>query len=624
MWHFITLPRLGASSLLLVPALAAVAVHAGDRLDPIVVTATRAPQTVDETLSSVTVIEREEIERLQPKQFTDLLRGRAGINVADNGPFGKASSVFMRGSNAGHTLLLVDGVRMGSATLGLASWQFLPPSEIERIEIVRGPRTSIYGSDAIGGVIQVFTRKGLEGPPRVNAFIGGGSFNTREFGAGVAGGTRDTRYSLSASRFDTDGIDVLTGIGDDDRDGYDNTSLSGSLSHRLDNGVELFGNLLHSRGTTEFDADEELYDFGPPFTVTVVGPYTPAENDFVHSALRVGVRGFVTPRWQSQLALAQSRDELDSFEGGTLADRVWHFDTRRDLFDWQNTVQLPQNWTLVAGIDGYEDHVDASETFAEDSRYNVGVYSVLQGAVGHHDLEASLRFDDNEQFGSQTTGQLGWGRQLSDTWRVRASAGTAFNAPSFNQLYYPFYGNPDLDPEKSRSIEVGARFASGPVFLDTSLFHTQIDDLIDFAPQNINEARIRGLEMEAGYQATTWLTRASVTLLDAEDRESGNELPRRSPFSARVDVDRMLGDWSLGGSLLGQGRSFNDTANVDRLSGFATVDLRATYAIDREWTLEASVRNLFDRDYVTARDFTGVDYNQPGRGAFVTVRYQQQ
>ncbi len=632
MRHFSTLQRLGTSYLFLAPALAIGAVHAGDRLDPIVVTATRVPQTIDATLSSVTVIEREEIERLQPRQFTDLLRGRAGIGIAESGPFGKLSSVFMRGSNSGHTLLLIDGVRMGSATTGSASWQYLPPSEIERIEIVRGPRTSIYGSDAIGGVIQVFTRQGLEGPPRVNAFVGGGSFNTLEYGAGVAGGTRDTRYSVSASRFDTDGIDVLTGVGDDDRDGYDNTSLSGKLSHRLGNGMEIFGSLLYSRGTTAFDADETESVFDPDtetFVPVVVGPFSPAENDFVQSALRAGVRGFVTPEWQSQLAFSQARDELASFEGGTLADRIAQFDTRRDLIDWQNTIHLPADWAWVAGLDAYDDHVDASTAFAEDSRYNIGIYSVLQGALGHHDLEASLRLDDNEQFGSEATGQLGWGRRLSQAWRLRASAGTAFNAPSFNDLYFPGFSNPDLDPEESVSVEVGVRYASGRWFLDAALFQTEIDDLIafdmaTFSPQNINEARIRGLEMEMGYQAGGWSSRTSLTALEAEDRATGNELPRRSPFSARVDMDRVFGAWSLGASLLGQARSFNDTANEDRLSGFATMDLRVAYAIDPQWTLEASVRNLFDRDYVTVRDFTGANFNQPGRGAFVTVRYQQQ
>ena len=614
---------------LLTSCLAATAAHAVESLDPIVVTATRSAQTIDETLSSVTVIEREEIERLQPQQFTDVLRGRAGIGVADTGPFGKASSVFTRGTNSNHTLLLVDGVRMGSATTGAPAWQYLPPSEIERIEIVRGPRSSIYGSDALGGVIQIFTREGREGPPRLNAFVGGGSFNTREVGAGVAGGTAATRYSLSASYFDTDGIDVLTGVGDDDPDGYDNTSVSGKIRHRLDHGVEVFASLLYAEGRTELDSDE--FD---PVTFAVLGPYSPAYSDYLQSAVRAGLRTSLRANWDAQLALSQSRDELSSFEGGSLADRESRFDTRRDMVDWQNTIRLNNGWLLLAGIDAYEDHITSSEAFVEDSRYNVGAYSIVEGQIGMHDLVASLRYDENEQFGGKTTGQLGWGLPVSDTTRVRASVGTAFKAPSFNELYFPesafFRGNPDLDPEESRTLEVGARYAAGPRFIDVAAFHTDIDDLITnvadeqwtFVPTNIDRARIQGLELEAGYQTGAWSARASVTLLTTEDRATGNELRRRPPASGRLDVDRRVGDLSIGGSLVGQGRSFEDAANTDRLSGFAAVDLRASYAIDREWTVAASVQNLFDRDYVVSRQF-GTDYNQPGRGLYVTLRYQQ-
>jgi vitamin B12 transporter len=614
---------------LLTSCLAATAAHAVESLDPIVVTATRTAQTVDETLSSVTVIEREEIERLQPQQFTDLLRGRAGLGVADNGPFGKTSGVFMRGTNSNHTLLLVDGVRMGSATTGAPAWQYLLPSEIERIEIVRGPRSSIYGSDALGGVIQIFTREGREGPPRVNAFVGGGSFNTRELGAGVAGGTAASRYSLSASYFDTDGIDALTGVGDDDPDGYDNTSVSGKVRHWLDNGVEIFASLLYSEGRTEFDSDE--FD---PVTFAVLGPYSPAYSDYLQSAVRAGLRTSLSPNWDAQLALSQSRDELSSFEGGTLTDRESRFDTRRDMVDWQNTIRLNGGWLLLAGIDAYEDRVRSSEAFAEDSRYNMGAYSILEGQIGVHDLAASLRYDENQQFGGKTTGQLGWGLPVSETTRVRASVGTAFKAPSFNELYFPdsafFRGNPDLNPEESRTLELGGRYASGPAFVDVAVFHTRIDDLITslpdeqwtFVPTNIDRARIQGVEVETGYQTSVWTTRASLTLLDTEDRATGNELRRRPPASARLDLDRRFGDLSLGGSLIGQGRSYEDADNTDRLSGFATVDLRASYAIDREWTVAASVQNLFDRDYVVSRQF-GTDYNQPGRGLFVTLRYQQ-
>lgn len=614
---------------LLTSCLAAGAAQAVESLDPIVVTAARHAQAIDETLSSVTVIERDEIDRLQPAQFSDLLRGRAGISISDTGPFGKVSSVFMRGTNSNHTLLLVDGVRMGSATTGSPAWQYLPASEIERIEIVRGPRSSLYGSDALGGVIQVFTREGIEGPPRVNAFLGGGSFNTREFGAGVAGGNTATRYSLSASYFDTSGIDVLTGVGDNDRDGYDNTSVSGKIRHHLSDRTEFFASLLYSEGRTEFDADE--FD---PVSFAVLGPYSPAHSDYQQSAVRAGMKTAVTAIWDSQLAVAQSRDELSSFERGTLANRRSRFDTRRDMADWTNTFRLNNGWRLLAGVDAYEDHVRGSENFAETSRYNLGVYSVAEAQLGKHDLAASLRYDDNEQFGGKTTGQLGWGLPVSEHIQVRASFGTAFNAPNFNELYFPdsgfFRGNPDLNPEKSRSVEVGARYAPGPLSVDIALFSTRIDDLITnvpdeqwaFVPTNIDKAQVQGLELEATYLASAWITRASITVLETEDRATGNELRRRPPVSGRIDVDRGIGAFSLGASVIGQGRSFEDADNSDRLSGFGTLDLRATYAIDQQWTLAVSVQNLFDRDYVVSRQF-GIDYNQPGRGAYMTLRYQQ-
>lgn len=578
-------------------------------LDTVQVTATRIAQTVDETLASVTIIDREEIERLQPKQFADLLRGRAGLDVNQNSAFGKNTSVYTRGTNSDHTLMLIDGVRMGSATSGGASWQFLPPSEIERVEVVRGPRTSIYGSDAIGGVVQVFTREGRKGPPRVNAFVGGGSFNTYEMGVGVAGGTDDTSYSASVSHFSTDGIDTQPGFGDSDPDGYDNTSVSGKLIHHLGDGIEIFGSTLYSEGTTEFDG-------------------TPDTTDFVHAAIRGGVRLPVTRAWDTELSLMHSRDESDQFADGAFFSQ---FDTRRNMADWRNDVVLGSDTHLIAGLDAYEDHVYSDTDYDEDTRYNVGAYSVLQTRLGNHELEGSLRRDENEQFGGKTTGQLGWGVQATDTLRLRASVGTAFKAPTFNQLYFPGFANPDLRPEESRTVELGARYSSGPYYLDAAVFETRVDDLIvnvdvgdGLRPENFEEARMRGLELEGGYQEGPWMARGSLTFLDAEDRATGNELPRRSPVSGRFDLDRQWGDFSLGGSVLGRARSYNDSANADRLSGYATIDLRAAYAIDPEWTVEASITNLFDRDYTIARDsFNDVSYAEPGRAAFVKLRYQQ-
>ncbi|WP_018865045.1 TonB-dependent receptor domain-containing protein [Thioalkalivibrio sp. ARh3] len=587
-------------------------------LDVVQVTAARVAQTVDETLSSVTVIDREEIERLQPQQFTDLLEGRAGIETSQNSAFGKTTSVYTRGTSSDHTLLLIDGVRMGSATLGGASWQFLPPEEIERVEVVRGPRTSIYGSDAIGGVVQVFTREGRKGPPRVNAFVGGGSFNTWETGVGVAGGTENTNYSFSVSHFETDGINVQDDVGDDDRNGYDNTSLATKVTHRLDNGIEVFGNILYSEGESEFDSTE-----GRDYT------------DYIHTAIRAGFRSPITARWETEVSVAHSRDENDRFTDGRFSSR---YDTKRDSIDWLNEIELSDHLFLTAGLDAREDRISVDDRFLqlfgpgefeETSRYNVGGFGLLQAEFGQHLVEGSLRRDANEQFGDNTTGQIAWGMRATDTIRLRASYGTAFKAPTFNDLYHPdttfpdgfrFRGNPDLQPEESETAEVGARYSVDRTYFDVAIFETRVDNLIAGfdPPENVEEARIRGLEMEMGYQTSLWTSRASLTLLDAEDRETGNELQRRSPATGRFDLDRQFQHLSLGGSVIAKSRSYNDANNDERLSGYGLLNLRASYQIAPEWQIQATVNNVFDKDYETARG-----YNQPGRAAFVKLRYQQ-
>ncbi|EHQ52182.1 TonB-dependent receptor [Ectothiorhodospira sp. PHS-1] len=586
------------------------------RLDPILVTPTRTAQTVDQTLASVTVIEREEIERLQPKAFADLLAARAGIALSQNGPFGKTTGLFLRGAASDHTLLLIDGVRMGSATLGSASWQFLPPAEIERVEIVRGPRTSLYGSDAIGGVIQVFTREG-DGPARVRAHMGAGSFNTREYGLGVSGSQDRTRYSLSGSHFGTDGIDVQRGVGDSGRDGFHNSSVSGRLSHQATEGLELFGSFHHAFGETDYDSGQLARDW----------------IDFVHHASRIGVRGQLHEVWFSELSVSHSRDENETFQNGVASSRI---DTTRYLLAWQNDLLLGDH-LFTAGVDYQEDKVSSSRDYDETRRDNWGVYAQLQLDLGHHALTGSLRQDDNEAFGKETTGQLAWGYRITDAWRVRASGGTAFKAPTFNDLYWPGGGNPDLAPESSETYELGLRHQSGGFHADLAVFQSDIDDLIEWAPvpgssfwqpQNVEKARIRGLELETGMRHAHWSALLSLTLLDHENRHTGHELRRRPNEIARLDLDRRWQDWSFGTTLIAEGRRYNDAANTDRIAGHELVHLRAAYQVNPAWTVRATLNNVFDRDYVTARQagFGGqpaIDYEQPGRAFYLTLNYQQ-
>ncbi|MDT8451640.1 MAG: TonB-dependent receptor [Gammaproteobacteria bacterium] len=580
-------------------------------LGPIIVTVTRTAQTADETLAAVTVITRKEIEHLQPAQLTDLLRNRAGITVSDNGPFGKTSSVYMRGTNSDHTLLLIDGVRMGSATSGGASWQFLPPSEIERIEIVRGPRASVYGADAIGGVIQVFTRQGMEEPARINAHARIGEFNTREFGAGIQGGTAQTSYSLSASHQETDGINIQDDSGDDERDGYRNTTLSWNITHRLENTAELFTSGLYSEGETDFDADQ----WG-------VGPYNSAHYDFVHAAARAGLRGSLTDSWFSEFSLAQSLDQSDVFHESVFDSR---YDTERTTVDWRNDLTLGTTTLLTLGLDWYEDRVTSTAAYDEISRYNRGIYQILQTDLGRHSLQGSLRYDDNEAYGSQTTGQAAWGYALTNALRSRISYGTAFKAPTFNDLYWPDRGNPELEPEESETVEAGLRYAQGSLHWDASLFQTDIRNLIAWRdtgdgvwlPINVNQARILGLELETGIRHNGWDAKASLSLIDAEDRDTGKELARRPRQTLRLDADRDFGRYRLGATLLAAGKRYDDLANTRELVGYATFDVRAEYALARNWRVQASIENLLDKNYETASS-----YNQPGRSLYLTLHYQ--
>lgn len=567
-------------------------------LDTLVVTASRTPQTVNQSLASITVITREEIERLQAHSLVDLLRSRAGIDITSNGAFGKATSLSTRGTNSNHTLLLVDGVRMGSASSGGASWQYLPASEIDRVEIVRGPRTSLYGSDAIGGVIQVFTRRGQVSDPKLNAFAGAGSFGTQKYGASVAGGTETLLYSLGVSRFDTDGINVRDS-GDDGRDGYDNTSFTGNFEYRLSQATRFTTSLMHSSGSSEYD------------------PGADDHQEFVHSAVRVAWYQQLTNQWGSELAVAQSRDESEAFDS-------WpgYFNTRKNQLSWINTLQLGIH-KIQVGVDALSEQLDSSTEYDEDSRNNLGVFAQLQVPFGQLSSEFSLRFDDNEQFGNKTTGQVGLGYWVSPELSLRSSAGTAFVMPTFNQLYWPDTGwgggNPDLKPEESTSYELGAYYARDGWFVDLAVFHTDINDLIaGFPAENINEARIQGLEVEAGIRHNGLNLVAAATLLKPEDRETGKDLRRRARQTYRVDVDQQWQMLSAGLSVIHRGKSYEDAANTTEIDAYTLLNLRTAWQINPAFSLQASVENALDKNYATA-----VDYNEPGRAAYLTLVYQQ-
>ncbi|MFP4129929.1 MAG: TonB-dependent receptor domain-containing protein, partial [Halorhodospira sp.] len=460
---------------------------------------------------------------------------------------------------------------------------------------------------------------GEESPPRFRAFGGAGSFNTHEFGLGVSGGSEASRYALSASHHETDGINVQDDAGDDDPDGFENTSFSGRLNHRLPGGAELFATGLRSEGATDFDGEIHGREDW---------------TDHVFQALRGGVRGDLTERWFSELAVSQAKDEQDTFDSEGGESRYY---TDRHEVSWRNEVYWGAGHVWAFGGDWRDEEVDTTNDYDETSRYNAGAYSQLELDLGRHDLGASLRYDDNEAYGDNVTGQVAWGFDATDRVRLRSSYGTAFKAPTFSDLYGPqmdSYGadpgwrsNPDLEAEESATAEVGARWQARRGYVDTALFQTDIDNLIasqDVAgnfqqPSNVDEARIRGAELEAGTQWQEWQLSGAFTYLDHENRETGNELPHRPNETARVDVDRQFGDFSVGATALARGRSYDGSDNDTRLSGYGLLNLRTSYAITPEWTLRGTLENALDKEYETA-----AGYNQPGRAVYVSLHFNQQ
>ena len=605
--------------------LAAPVVHAqtddASKLDAVVVTATRTAVTVDDALAAVDVIDRADIERSQARSLPELLRGRAGMTLVNQGGLGKLTTLFLRGAESDHVLVLVDGVRVGSATSGLVALQDLPLSEIERVEIVRGPRSSLYGSEAIGGVIQVFTRRSGAGVhPR--AMAGTGSHGFREASVGI--GVRNTTgwFDVDASAQHDDGINACHGIADyvnsifagcgtstpdPDRDGYRNRAVSVRAGLTPNEAWSIEGNALRSEGHNDFDSNPDFF--------------LADNSDVVQQVIGGKVRYSPNTRVALQFNAGRNLDSSKNYLGDVFNDRFW---STRDSAGVQADLGIADGQLLTVGLDWLRDRGAVSDAFDTRTRGNRAGFAQYQGRFGGQDVQAAVRHDDNDQFGGHDTGSLAWGSDLGRGFRLTASVGTAFKAPTFNELYFPFYGNGALRPETSRSAEVGVGQRGGNWHWQLNAYQTDIDDLITydsriFQANNLDRARIRGAELTGDATLAGWQLAAQATFADPRNRNAGDEgllLPRRTRRSARIDADRSFGAWQFGASWIAEGMRYDDFANQLRLGGYATLDLRARLALGPDWSLQAQVRNVFDRAYETSAYFY-----QPGRELGLSVRY---
>jgi vitamin B12 transporter len=591
-------------------------------LDPVVVTATRYPTRISETLADATVITREEIARSAQTTLPELLRTVPGIQVTSAGGPGQVSGIFMRGANTGQTLLLVDGMRLASATVGTTAIEHLPLDQIERIEIVRGPASSLYGADAVGGVIQIFTRRG-GGEPRVNASAGYGTYNTFIGSAGVAGQSGATRYSLQAGYTSSRGFSAIANPANlaynPDDDGYSNRNLTASVAHEFTDRLEVGARYFRVNADTQFDG----ITFDAAFNPITAFDF---RNRQQLQSISAFARAKVMSGWDSTLRIGQSEDSLSirGLDGFTNLPATDTTTTTQNQAIWQNDIATSIG-RFLAAAEYRRDGVTGTTDYAISSRTVWSVLGGWQGGFGPASFQANVRYDDNSQFGGRTTGSLAAGYELAQGWRVTAAAGTAFKAPSFNDLYFPFFGNPNLKPETSRNVEAGLRYEAGTTRASVVAYRNDVTDLITIVcdpffilctPQNIGEARLSGVTFAAATDIAGWNISGSFDAARPENAANGNLLPLRAREYGSVRAGRAFGAARFTVEVIASGQRYADAANTIPLAGYGLVNLYGEYGFARDWTLFAKLTNLFDREYEIVKD-----YATAGRGVFVGVRF---
>jgi vitamin B12 transporter len=587
--------------------------------ESVVVTATRSLQPTP-SLRDTIVITRDELESAGALSLGEVLQRRAGVELRATGGPGQPQGIFIRGAGTAQTLVLVDGLRVGSATQGTTSIESIPLEMIERIEIVKGPMSSLYGSEAAGGVIQIFTRG--KSVPHLFASTGYGTDNDLRASAGIATSDDKTLVALAMGvrKVDTPSATNLRNTFSyaPDRDPHDNAFASMRVSHRFWQGETLALEAFGSRSRTGFDAGDAAFD---------------DRSDQALAGVRFSSSSQFAPWWGSRLTFGHGRDDL-VFHGQFPAS----FETRQDQATWINEFKTYGGSTIL-GLetvrqtvlpDRRVDNGTGEEVIIYTNNRrdtNSGFIAVNQDIQGQR-FEASARRDDDDQFGKRNTGSVSYGVEWPSVVQVALTFARGFRAPTFNDLYLvefvPFYTpNPGLKPERSDSRELSLRSsAKAPAQWRVTAFDNQFEDLIVANAQtvlNVNRARIRGIDasVEAAWLGVRW--RATATAQRPRDEDTGLRLQGRAERFGAVEATRTLGNWTLGASVFASGDRFDslDESPASRLPGYAVVDARVRYTFAKGWTAELTATNLGDHKYETA-----VGYDAPRRGVFLNLRFE--
>lgn len=593
--------------------------NAEENMEQISVTATRTAVNVGYALSSQVIITRADIERIQPKSVLDLLANVSGVDISVQGGRGQASSVYIRGANAGHTLFLLDGLRISSATLGSTSVQTIAPELIERIEIVKGPRAALWGSDAIGGVVQIFTRK-LEGGERY-AGVTVGSDQYKQINAGLGFSHGNGQTGLSINYEESDGFDVKSDNETDD-DGYDYLS------------VALKG---HQQITQQFkvdwlfNADEGQNEYDSSF-----GANEGEVNNF--SFLLKGAYQSINESSESltSFSMGKNRDSKTSFGNGVSKSQGSTFETNRQQFSLLHNTVYSDELQLNVGIDHYNEKVTTDTAYAFTERDVTGVFGHSLYKVSNFTFEGAVRYDDVEHIDTEVTYNAGIGIDLDDISRVVLNYGTGFKAPSFNDLYYPEdaygVGQPDLKAEYSSTKELLIESKLGAADFVLSLFQSDINDLIvwqpntakndqpgfeyQWIPMNLSDVEISGIELSFNYEAFGGFHQVNTSYIDATDKATQKQLIRRAKEQFNYQFSKQIDNVNLSIDYQYHGKRY-DSSDV-QLDSYKLVNLATSYALTSQLEIQAKIKNLFNENYQTANR-----YNSQDRAFYLGISYSQ-
>ena len=571
-------------------------------VDEVVVTPAGYPQSLKEVVPSMIIIDRETIERSPSADIVSLLRWHAGLDIGRVGGTGQQTSVFIRGTNSNHSTILINGIKMNSATTGAGALEMIDTSVIDRIEIVKGPRSTVYGSEAVGGVLNIITT-GHKQEGSVNFHVEEGRYATSKQGISLNYGNERTSGDLSFSRLDTRGFPARD-TSDSDH-GHDNETLDLNINTKVGTGELAFG-LWQARGNTEYDSFGDL------------------DQDRKNNILQTVLAVPLSENWQSTLSISRTKDEIRQNQINFLGDKDFAL-TDRVVYDWKNDITLNDN-VLVLGVSLADENTDTL-SFGTSYREDTDIFSVYlheQFVSKGHSLSTATRYTDHEDFDDAMTWNLEYGYRLGNGARLFASIGTGFRAPDSNARF-GFGGNPNLKEETSRSMETGISYDPSPLTaLSLRVFENKIDDLIEtvavdpanfiFENRNVEKARIRGIEFSFSHQSGPWDILFEGIIQDPRNETDDARLLRRAKrtLTGSLAYSRERFFAQVNGMVTSERRDFGGVS----LPGYGLVDVSAGYHFPYV-TLALKAENLFDKEYVLASG-----YNQPGQSIFAELQFK--